>query len=506
MNDWTATRREAMETALGLAGASLLGTGLLGAKTAWAKGAAMDQAPYTPDLASLHRHHAPAWFKDAKLGIFVHWGPYSIPGFAATARPITAMEGASPFAENPYAEWYRNSMRFPGSSTAAYHARTYGADAPYEAFGAAFNRALDQWDPHAWADQFARAGAGYAVLVTKHHDGFLLWPSATPNPHIPNWGTTRDVVGELAAAVRARGMKFGVYYSGGLDWTFNDHRIDTVRDMIGGVPQDPAYLAYIEAHFAELIDRYRPDYLWNDIAYPSEASFLKLAAHYYNAVPGGLINDRWMSPAGLRDPHAFDKIPGVTGLLPPKPVHYDVRTPEYGLFDRLLPFDWETTRGIGKSFGWNRAETNGDLLSPAAIVQMLTQAACFNGNVLLNTGPRGDASLDPAQTTRLDALGVWLRTYGEAIRGTRPVALEGPAPAGLQVGATKSARSTYLHLIGPVPAEQIALPLPPGAKVKAATLLGGRLTHWAQVGNALTVQIAGPSDAPTQIVKLNLRA
>jgi alpha-L-fucosidase len=393
-------------------------------------------------------------------------------------------------------------MRFEGSPAAEHHERTYG-DAPYHAFGPMFEAALADWSPDAWADQFVAAGAGYVVLTAKHHDGFLLWPSATPNPHLPDWGVRRDVVGELAAAVRSRGLRFGIYYSGGIDWTFKNPRIDRVRTMIASVPGDAeGYTAYAEAHFLELIERYRPDYLWNDIAYPSHDSFLRVAAAYYNAVPDGLINDRWMTPDALSTLRRTDKPAGITGMLPPEPPHWDVRTPEYAMFDRLLPFDWESTRGVGKSFGYNAQETEADLLAVPELIRMVTTAACFNGNVLLNLGPRGDATLDPMQVARTEALGAFLRRSGDAIIGTRPVVLAGPSP--VRVGATRSADALFLHLLETPAGDTIVLPLPAGAEVAAASLLDGSVKSWTLRGDTLALEVAAWPDAPTQIVRLEL--
>jgi alpha-L-fucosidase len=460
---------------------------------------------FTPDLASLRQHRVPDWFKDAKLGIFLHWGPYSVPAFAPTHRSIHERDpGGSPFANNPYAEWYWNSMRFEGSPTAEHHARTYG-DAPYQAFGPMFEAALANWSPEAWADQFVRAGAGYVVLTAKHHDGFLLWPSATPNPHLTDWGVRRDVVGELAAAVRARGLRLGIYYSGGIDWTFKNPRIDRVRTMIASVPGDAeSYTAYAEAHFLELIERYRPDYLWNDIAYPTHDSFLRIVSAYYNAVPDGLINDRWITPEALASLPKAEKPAGVAGMLPPEPPHWDVRTPEYAMFDRLLPFDWESTRGIGKSFGYNAQETEADLLAVPELVRMVTTAACFNGNVLLNLGPRGDATLDSMQVGRIAALGDVLRRSGDAVIGTRPVALGGPSA--VRIGATRSSDALYLHLLETPGTLAVDLPLPAGAEVAGATLLDSSVLTWAQRDGFLALEVAAWPDTPTQIVRLVLRS
>ena len=193
---------------------------------------------------AVRRHDVPAWWRDAKLGIFVHWTPASIPAYAPTHTDITELltaEGPHPLAETPYAEWYQNSLRFPGSSAARFHAEHY-ADRSYESFAAEWEAALDHWDPEAWAARFAATGARYVVMVTKHHDGYCLWPSSVMNPRKPGWNSARDVVGDLADAVRGAGMRFGVYYSGGYDWTFNAHPIGTISHTSHEVPgEDDGY-------------------------------------------------------------------------------------------------------------------------------------------------------------------------------------------------------------------------------------------------------------------------
>jgi alpha-L-fucosidase len=183
------------------------------------------------------------------------------------------------------------------------------------------------------------------VLVTKHHDGYCLWPTSVPNPRRAGWHSDRDIVGELAEAVRDAGMRFGLYYSGGLDWTFDDRPIGTFADLVAAVPSDPAYGDYAEAQVHELIDRYRPAVLWNDIAWPFGGERLwRLFADYYAAVPDGVINDRWMPRSAV-----FDLVRTRAGrsvvdrfvvrsansgrTVPPTPPHFDVRTPEYSSFD-----------------------------------------------------------------------------------------------------------------------------------------------------------------------------
>ena len=150
----------------------------------WAQGT---QAPahYEPTLESLNRHPLPEWYADAKLGIFIHWGLYSVPGWAPLVHPEHDFTSQDYITHNPYAEWYLNSMRLDGSPTQAYHREHYGANYDYYNFAAVFDQEIQKWNPDAWAKVFRDAGAKYVVLTTKHHDGFTLWPSATPNPSSP---------------------------------------------------------------------------------------------------------------------------------------------------------------------------------------------------------------------------------------------------------------------------------------------------------------------------------
>ena len=211
----------------------------------------------------------PQWFDDAKLGIFVHWTAAAVPAYAPVTESPFDLAAADGWEQamrcSPYVEWYQNSLAIEGSPVAAHHAEHHG-DLPYDAFVERFLAGHAGWQPEPWADLFEAAGARYVVLVTKHHDGYCLWPSRVANPRRPGWCCPRDVVGELAAAVRARGMRFGVYYSAGLDWTFDGRRIAGIGDLMAAIPLGD-YPTYAEAQMRELIERVRPDVLWNDIAW-----------------------------------------------------------------------------------------------------------------------------------------------------------------------------------------------------------------------------------------------
>jgi alpha-L-fucosidase len=463
---------------------------------------------YEPTAESVRSHVVPDWFHDSKLGIFVHWGLYSVPAWAPTTGPlheVIAREGwRGWFARNPYAEWYMNSLRLAGSPTAEYHAQQYG-DMPYAGFAREFNDGARAWDPASWADLFARAGARYVVLTTKHHDGFLLWPSATPNPSTDGYHAERDLVGDLTAAVRARGMTMGLYYSGGLDWTFNDRVIADVGDLMAGVPQSRAYIEYAGAHIRELTERYRPAVLWNDIGYPGDADIWRLFADYYNAVPEGLINDRF-TQAPMRDGQV--DVEAVrramsSGALP-SAAHFDFRTPEYAVYPDIKQEKWESCRGLGFSFGYNRNETVDDMLSPAELVRSFVDVVSKNGNLLINVGPRGDGTIPAEQAERLLALGSWLETNGAAIYGTRPwERAEGRASDGTPVRFTRGADALYAVLLDTPRERRVTiegLEAPAGA---AVTLLG----HAAplvteQAAGGLTVELPPLSEAPAHALRI----
>jgi alpha-L-fucosidase len=382
-------------------------------------------SPFAPSIESIATRQLPSWFDDAKFGIFIHWGLYSIPAFA----PL----GASPdpnapdmMRSNRYAEWYENTLKFSDSETASFHRAHYG-DAPYSDFAAPFEAAVAALPVRDWADIFRDSGARYVTLVTKHHDGYLLWPSRHPNPHRSGWQSCTDIVANVASAVRAAGLRFGTYYSGGLDWTFISDRVDNLPAMFASMPHGDAYEDYCRNHYLELIERYSPDYLWNDIGYPTEASMLEVCAAHYNANPDGLVNDRWLAARDLlggNDADRAARMKAMFGYLKqhrvPPPAHYDVITPEYAPTATAFEKKWEATRGIGLSFGYNRQEADADLMSADAILRQLIDCVAHGGNLLLNVGPRSDGTLCPMQVERLKAVGSWLADNGEAIYGTRP--------------------------------------------------------------------------------------
>jgi alpha-L-fucosidase len=349
------------------------------------------------------RRELPDWFHDAKLGVFVHWGPYSVPAWAEPTGELGAVDDKIWFRHNPYAEWYWNTIRFEDSSARQHHRQTFG-DAPYDDFLDAWH--AESFDPADWARLFARAGARYVIPTTKHHDGIPLWDApGTATRNTVHRGPRRDLVDEIAAAVRGAGLRFGVYYSGGLDWgVTNLPPLDSGAAVLQRRPNDAAYAAYAYLHVRDLIDRYHPDVLWNDIEWPDAGKhgyrlgLAELFRHYYAAVPDGVTNDRW----------------GDT--------HWDFRTSEYQLnLDREAGDAWENNRGIGFSFGYNQLEDERHLLDGPAIVRHLADVVSRGGNLLLNVGPTAAGTIPEGQRRSLHRLGDWMAANDAAIHATRPL-------------------------------------------------------------------------------------
>ena len=407
----------------------------------------------------------PQWYDEAKFGIFIHWGPYAVPCYAPVDRDMGDLMAAGDWTEifkwSPYCEWYLNSWAIEGSPTAAHHASMYG-DRTYEDFVAEFHERSRGIDMGQWADLFQLAGAKYVVPVTKHHDGFLMWRSDTPNPHKSGWMAERDHIAELAAAVRERDMRFGLYYSGGLDWTFQPPPVRDLMSLFSNIPAMPEYGEYITAHVDELIARFSPSALWNDIGWPAHMDPSDTIGRYYDAVPDGVVNDR------------FNMIASAVGQL-----HCDFHTPEYTTTAAGTK-KWEVCRGIGRSFGYNRMENESTFPTVDDNIWMLCDIVARGGNLLLNVGPSADGQIPMAQVVRLTALGWWLRINGDAIYGTTAGGTATTAD-GRDVGFTHRGEVTYAIVRG-APADEVAFDIAdPGSGAEVRMLGNSRPLpyHWS---------------------------
>lgn len=420
---------------------------------------------YEPSWDSIRQHPIPQWYDDAKLGIFIHWGLYSVPAWAPPTGELGKVDWNKWFYQNPYAEWYLNTLRLKDSPTYKHHVETYGADFDYYRFADEFNREAAKWRPEEWASLFKKTGARYVVLTTKHHDGFTLWPSRVPNPKRGGaWGSKRDLVGDLTKAVRGAGMRTGLYYSGGLDWTFEQTPIATLEDLKKTVPQSEEYARYADAHWRELIERYQPAILWNDINYPKLGKLPEIFSDYYNRQPDGLINNRF----------------GVEFA--------DFTTPEYAKYDKITEKKWESCRGLGFSFGYNRVEGPEHVLASDKLVALLVDIVSKNGNLLLNIGPRPDGTISDIQMDRLNALGRWLAVNGEGLFGSRPwVRAADKGADGSDVRYTRKGDTLYAFVLDRKLGASFTLPGMQAKQGMRIEQLGGGSCTWKQQGGDVAV-------------------
>jgi alpha-L-fucosidase len=346
-------------------------------------------ARYSPTWASLDTRPAPAWFQDAKFGIFIHWGPYSVPAWAPRGK---------------YAESYWNRLEGGGAFDAkavAWHKKLYGENFPYTAFAPLFT--AEHFDAKAWATLFKRAGARYVVPTSKHHDGFALWPSAhaTQGYGLP-WnaletGPKRDLLGELADATRAQHLKFGFYIS--------------LHEWFHPLWRNPATRArFVAEHyipqFKDVVTKYKPSLIFGDGEWDMPSKNWRseeLLAWLYNDSPSKddvIVNDRW----GKETRHR----------------HGGYYTTEYGAGLKDGAHPWEENRGIAFSFGLNRVERIGDYKTSRELILVLADLVSRGGNLLLNIGPAADGTIPPIMEERLLDIGAWLDVNGEAIYATRP--------------------------------------------------------------------------------------
>ncbi|MFZ4517351.1 MAG: alpha-L-fucosidase [Microthrixaceae bacterium] len=475
---------------------------------------------YAPTWDSVAEHPVPDWFEDAKLGVFLHWGLYSVPGWAPQVADIQELlHDHGPRAmlhQNPYAEWYRNSMQLEDSPTWRHHRDTYGEDFPYDGFRDAFDEGSDAADLDALAGVCADAGARYVVLTTKHHEGFTLWPASLPHPHKGAYHARRDLVGELGEAVRARDLRMGLYYSGGYDWPYNDAVMSNPADATLAVPVGRAYLEYATAHVRELIDRYRPSVLWNDICWPGGGNLAELFAHYYNTVPDGVVNDRWLEPnlprnavtdtvmRGMGDAMqvAWRFLPdGWKSLTFPGAPHYDFNTPEYTSFDDVVEKKWEATRGVGHSFGANRNERPEDIVTATELVRSFCDIVSKNGNLLIGIGPDATGRIPDEQQVPLRGLGDWMRVNAPAVVGTRPwTRAEGTTTEGTDVRFTRKGDTVFALLVDPPGVRTVGLRGVDAREVRTVRLLGSEEPLEWSVGSDGVPTVTLPERLPVSPV------
>ena len=377
------------------------------------------RGPFAPSWDSLASFEVPEWYLDAKFGIFIHWGLYSVPAFGN--------------------EWYPRNMYKRDEAAFAHHVKTYGPQSRfgYKDFIPMFT--AQRFDPAAWAALFRQAGAKYVVPVAEHHDGFPMYDSAFTDWSAAKMGPRRDVIGELARAVRAEGLIFGVSSHRVEHWWFFDQgrtfdsdvadpafeafygpAVDRKTSEAGQTPPSTAFLDDWLARTAELVDKYQPQLIWFDwwIAQPAVHRHLQqFAAFYYNR------GAEWGRGVAINyKKHGGESFPDTAGVL-------DI---ERGQLATLRPLFWQTDTSVSKT-SWGYV-ANHEYKTVDSIVDDLIDIVSKNGCLLLNIGPRADGTIPEPEQRMLREIGGWLRVNGEAIYGTRPWSSYGEGPTAVVEG------------------------------------------------------------------------
>jgi alpha-L-fucosidase len=373
---------------------------------------------YEADWESLKQYECPEWFRDAKLGIYTHWGPYSVPSW-----------------EN---EWYPRLMYInepaQKDNSYTYHKKTWGdvSEFGYKDFIPLFT--AEKFNADEWADLFKKSGAKFAGPVAQHHDGFVMWNSDLTTWDAMDMGPHRDILKELSEAVRARDMKFVTSFHHAFNWKYYEpsyelEKTDTKDPLFTGVdkiyppvhePGAPASQEFLNMWLAktkEVVDKYQPDYLWFDFCWgePEFESYKKeFLAYYYNKA------QEWGKDI---------VVTYKNNNLPPGVAILDL---ERGKLDTLSKEPWITDTSVDlKSWCYI---TDPEYKTVNSLIDDFIDIVSKNGNLLLNIGPRPDGTIPDEQAKLLLGIGEWLSINGEAIYGTRPWKMYGEGPTKMVEG------------------------------------------------------------------------
>jgi alpha-L-fucosidase len=376
--------------------------------------------PFSPNWPSLQQYQVPAWYREGKFGIFIHWGPYCVPAFGS--------------------EWYPRNMYTPGSKEYEHHLATYGSHASFGYKDLIPQFRAERFDANQWAELFAIAGARFVVPVAEHHDGFAMYETALSRWNAKDMGPKRDIIGELSVAIRRHGMIFGLSSHRAEHWFFFEHGRGFASDV-----NDPAYAdlygpaekspedwhqlhsderpseAFIDdwlARNVELIDKYQPQLFWFDwwIQHKAwEPALQQFAAYYYNRAA------QW--DKGVAVNYKYD-------AFAPGSAVFDI---ERGQVTDIYPHFWQNDTSVAKnSWGYTDAQ---DYKTPANLISDLIDVVSKNGALLLNIGPKADGTIPAHEVYLLHEIGAWLRVNGEAIYATTPWHIYGEGPTKVADGA-----------------------------------------------------------------------
>lgn len=377
---------------------------------------------FKPTWESLDTHKVPEWYEDAKFGMFVDWGLYSIPAYAPSGYP----------------DWYLWRMN---TDTKEYHNKFWGEDFKADDFIPLFTG--EDFNADHLANVAKSAGMKYVVPFLKHHDGYSLWNSSFTLRNSVEMGPKRDIAKEWMDALKKNNLKYGFYYSID-DWNYpmigkdnqllvrqwhptdgsyykvgpyNEKQWDRMQ-IAGKIPVRDFYNEYINPAGVEFIDKYDPDLIWGDGDWIFDADVRNtrtLIAYYYNQAKG-------RKEVAFNDAYGCTRLIPTLGQGPDHIPHGDFNRSE-GLYSagKNVSYEkpWEECSGLSHSFGFNWRETDKDVRSAKELLTMLIDIVAGGGNLLLITNLTNTGKLDPLLAERLTVVGEWLKTNGEAIYATR---------------------------------------------------------------------------------------
>lgn len=417
---------------------------------------------------SIDGHKCPEWFMDAKFGIFIDWGLWSIASWCPD-------RGASRL----YPDWYEQRLEFnytqdsPNYGYHDYHIKNWGEDFKRDHFIDLFK--ASRFDADALCSLFKKCGAGYVVPFSKHHSGFCLWDSSWTFRDVIDQGPHRDIDGELVESCKKNGLKFGFYFSAG-EWEYpvlrngeiqkfmEWERIEPYTDDMeykasGKVAVNDFVYEYLVPQAVEFIDKYNPDILWYDYDWIMPATKMgtyDISAYFYNKNDGVkevCVNDRY----GLAEKEEIEGRFTKSTRYWLRTVRGDFYTDELGDTSEYIdPADyhpWECCRGLSRSFGNHWGDTAENVMSKNEFICEFADIVARGGNLLFLINLDGQGAIPEVQQTRLLEIGQWLKRFGNAIYGTRVL-----APYNTEdVDYVKSKDDRYAYAIIKKPVEKIEI-------------------------------------------------
>ena len=454
------------------------------------------KGPFKPNEESLHQYKYPEWFRDAKFGIWAHWGPQAVP-----------RQG----------DWYARKMYQEGSPDYKYHLAHYGHPSKFGYKDIIPLWKAEKWNPEKLMALYKKAGAKYFVSMGTHHDDFFLWNSKIHKWNSVNYGPKKDVVGIWQAAAKKEGLKFGVseHLAASFTWFQSSHGAD-ISGPMKGVPYDGSNPMYQDLYHAkadssdhgwlsinkewqkewffsikELIDNYHPDLLYSDSQLPFGEYGKTMLAHFYNQ---DIAKNKGMLEAVYTCKEPSD------GMW--------VQDVERGVQDSISPFPWQTDTSIGDWY----YRTGQKYKTATEVIQMLVDIVSKNGNLLINIVQTPEGDLEPDVINIVNEIGMWTSLNGEGIYGTRPWKIYGEKPieetvvksssfnedklkySSQDIRFTTKGNDFYAFCLGQPTSDIKINSLGEDSKnldkkIGSVTLLGSnKKIHWKQKGNALIIK------------------